>query len=192
MEIKTISQLEELNKVIPYKEDINEWYKVGDYFEQIKRTCRINNVNFDDCVVYVVNIFLDEQKNKYKNTAPVKCIIKHGSKWVDSSDDYCLITLTQDLYETYYRYNSIERIDFTLKNGWAQDRRAVNSNKIEHPNIKLFTTEKEAKEYIKEFKSKNNLHKYTEKLSRITTDIEILLKEKERLENLIKKYESNN
>ena len=191
MEIKAISQLEELNKVIPYKEDINEWYKVGDYFGQIKKTCKNNNINFDDCVVYVVNIFLDEQKNKYKNTTPVKCIIKHGSKWLDSSDDYCLVTLSQDLYETYYKYNFIERIDFTLKNGWAQDRHAVNTNKIDHPHIKLFTTEKEAKEYIKEFKNKNNLHKYKEKLSRITVDIEILMKEKERLENLIVTYESN-
>ena len=36
----------------------------------------------------------------------------------------------------------------------------------------------------------NDIIKHKEKLSRITADIEILLKEKEHLENLIKEYES--
>ena len=191
MQITDISQLEIINKVIPYKDNIDEWYSVGNYFDQIKETCKKDNVNFDNCIIYAVNIFLDESKNKYKNTTPVKCIVKHGSKWVDNTDDYCLLTIHQDLYETYYRFNSIERINDTLKNGWAQDRHATNNNRIEHLHIKLFTTEKDAKDYIKKYKYEHNLQKYSEQLNRINKDLEILQKEKTRLENLINKIKND-
>ena len=54
-----------------------------------------------------------------------------------------------------------------------------------------FVQKKEAYEYIDNYRKQNDVAKYKEKLSRITVDIEILMKEKERLENLIKENESN-
>ena len=190
MQITDISQLETLNKVIPYKDNINEWYNVGNYFEQIKKTCQNDNINFDNCIIYAVNIFLDKSKNKYKNIVPIKCIIKHGSKWVDNTDDYCLITIDQEIYELNYKFNCIERINSTLKNGWANDRNVIN-NKIEHLHIKLFTTENDAKNYIKKYKYEHNLQKYNEQLNRINNEIEILQKEKIKLEKLISKIVNN-
>ena len=37
---------------------------------------RWNNISNDYQTLYAVNIFLDKEKNKYKNTKPIPCIIQ--------------------------------------------------------------------------------------------------------------------
>ena len=191
MKITDIKQLEELNKIIPRKSNIDEWYSGAKLFDSLKHTCEVHGIKFDDCIIYAVNIFLDEQKNKYKNTRPLPCIIKYGSHFWDGDSNYCLLTIENDIWTKYYRYNCIEKIDDIILNGETPDK-GKPSYIHKFPNLVLFTSKKEAYDYIDRYKSDYDLIKYKEKLSRISNDIEILLKEKERLENLIANYESNN
>ncbi len=143
--------------------------------------------------LYVVNIFLDEKTNKYKNTKPIKCIVKYGAPCISNLDGYCLLTLGENIWTENYRYIWIDKIDEVLINGEYKDRGSlVYVHKF--PYLKLFTTYKEAYECIDEYKKQNNLTKYQEKLRRINNDIAILLNEKKRLETLINdiSHESNN
>ena len=160
-------------------------------FEPEKIIKSYNKKVSDYYILWVTNIFLDEGKNKYKNTKPIPCVIKYGSRWRDDDTNFCLITTEKDIWSEYYRYNCIDKIDEILSNGEALDRGSL-TYKHKFPNLRLFTTKKEAYEYIDEYRKQYDIKKYKEKLSRITTDIDILLKEKERLENLINNYESNN
>ena len=159
-------------------------------FEPEKIIKSYNKKVSDYYILWVTNIFLDEGKNKYKNTKPIPCVIKYGSRWRDDDTNFCLITTEKDIWSEYYRYNCIDKIDEILSNGEALDRGSL-TYKHKFPNLRLFTTKKEAYEYIDEYRKQYDIKKYKEKLSRITVDIDILLKEKERLENLIKEYESN-
>lgn len=160
-------------------------------FEPEKILKSYNKKVSDYYILWVANIFLDEDKNKYKNTKPIPCIIKYGSRWKDDDTNFCLITIEKDILSEYYAYNCIDKIDEILLNGEASDKGSL-TYKHKFPHLNLFTTKKEAYEYIDEYKNQHDLQKYKEKLNRITTDIEILTREKERLENLIKEYESNN
>lgn len=160
-------------------------------FEPEKIIKSYNKKVSDYYILWVTNIFLDEGKNKYKNTKPIPCVIKYGSRWRDDDTNFCLITTEKDIWSEYYRYNCIDKIDEILSNGEALDRGSL-TYKHKFPNLRLFTTKKEAYEYIDEYRKQYDIKKYKEKLSRITVDIDILLKEKERLENLINNYESNN
>jgi hypothetical protein len=160
-------------------------------FEPEKIIKSYNKKVSDYYILWVTNIFLDKDKNKYKNTKPLPCIIKYGSRWKDDDTNFCLITTEKDIWSEYYRYNCIDKIDEILSNGEALDRGSL-TYKHKFPNLRLFTTKKEAYKYIDEYRKQYDIKKYKEKLSRITTDIDILLKEKERLENLINNYESNN
>ena len=174
MRIINIEQIEKQNKIIN-NDSIN------------------NKVNIDDkdnYILWLTNIFLDEQKNKYRNTKPIPCVIKRGSRFNINDSNYCLFLLRQNIHNENYIYNIIEKIDEILLTGKAVDR--GNIKRIHSfPHLKLFTTKKEAYSYINDYKNQNNLKKYKEKLSRINTDIEILMKEKERLENLIIQIEEN-
>lgn len=150
----------------------------------------VNNQQVKDYyIIWATNIFLDENKNKYRNTKPIPCFIKYGSRWNDNDTNFCLITTENDIWSEYYRYNCIDKIDEILLNGEASDRGSL-TYKHKFPYLRLFTTKKEAYEYIDEYKKQHDLQKYKEKLNRITADIEILMKEKERLENLIATYET--
>ena len=191
MRVTDINQLIDLKKIIPKKENVDDWYSGNKYFDNLKHTCKKNNINFNDCIIYAVNIFLDKDKNKYKNTKPLPCIIKYGSHFWDGDSNFCLLTIENDIWTEHYRYNYIEKIDEILLNGEAFDRGSL-TYKHKFPYLRLFTTKKEAYEYIDNYRKQNDITKYKEKLFRITADIEILIKEKERLENLIKEYESNN
>lgn len=186
MKITDIRQLEELNKIIPRKPNIDEWYSGTKLFDSLKYTCKNHGIKFNDCIIYAVNIFLDEQKNKYKNTRPLPCIIKYGSHFWDGDSNYCLLTIENDIWTKYYRYNCIEKIDDIILNGETPDK-GKPSFIHKFPNLVLFTNEKEAKEYIKQFKYNHNLKKYTERLHRINNEIDILTKEKNELEKLINK-----
>lgn len=141
-------------------------------------------------VLYAVNIFLNKCKNKYKNTKPIPCIIKKGGRFVDDDGHYCLITIEQDIWSDYFRYNHLDRIDEILINGEVQDRGGRFVHKF--PDLLIFTTKKEAYEYIDKYKRIHDVEKHKEKLSRINKDIEILINEKQRLEKLIASYEGNN
>ena len=171
MRVTNIKQLEELHKIIT-----NDDFKVKDE---------------DNHILWVTNIFLDEQKNKYRNTKPIPCVIKRGSRFNINDSNYCLFVLEHNIWKTAScKYNIIEKIDEILIKGKAEDRGYLGYIH-KFPNLRLFTTKKEAYAYIDKYQSENDLKKYKEKLSRITNDIEILLKEKERLENLIKQIEEN-
>jgi len=146
------------------------------------------NIYAEYNILYAVNIFLDTEKNKYKNTKSIPCIIKEGGRYVEDEGHYCFITLNQDLWSEYFRYNHIDRIDEVLLHGEVSDRGGRFVHKF--PYFVLFTTKTEAYEYIDEYKRNHDLIKHKEKLTRINKDIEILMKEKERLENLIKEYEA--
>lgn len=165
---------------------------IGDLlgFEPEKVIKSYNKKVSDYYILWVINIFLDKDKNKYKNTKPLPCVIKYGSRWRDDDTNFCLITTEKDIWSEYYRYNCIDKIDEILLNGEALDRGSL-TFKHKFPNLKLFTTKKEAYECIDNYKKQNDIIKYKEKLSRITTDINILIKEKERLEILIKQIEEN-
>ena len=172
MRIKNINELLEFNppKIVNY---INS-----------------KNIYAEYNILYAVNIFLDIEKNKYKNTKPIPCIIKEGGRYVEDEGHYCFITLNQDLWSEHFRYNHIDRIDEVLLHGEVSDRGSL-TYVHKFPYFSLFTTKTEAYEYIDEYKRNHDLIKHKEKLSRINTDIEILLKEKQRLEELISNYESN-
>ena len=159
-------------------------------FEPEKVLKSYNKKVSDYYILWVTNIFLDKDKNKYKNTKPLPCIIKYGSRWRDDDTNFCLITTEKDIWSEYYRYNCIDKIDEILSNGEALDRGSL-TYKHKFPYLRLFTTKKEAYEYIDNYRKQNDITKHKEKLSRITADIEILMKEKERLENLIKQIKEN-
>lgn len=159
-------------------------------FEPEKVIKSYNKKVSDYYILWVTNIFLDKDKNKYKNTKPLPCVIKYGSRWRDDDTNFCLITTEKDIWSEYYRYNCIDKIDEILSNGEALDRGSL-TYKHKFPYLRLFTTKKEAYEYIDNYRKQNDITKHKEKLYRITADIEILMKEKERLENLIKQIEEN-
>jgi len=152
----------------------------------IKNKLIVNDVNqnIDDYTIFAVNIFLDKIKNKYKNVTPISCYIKKGSNYSFNDNGFCLKTINKDIYSEQYRYHHIDKIDDILEHGETLDRGSL-TYVHKFPELKLFTTKKEAYDYIDSYKRKNNLIKYKEKLLRINNDIEILLNEKKRLENLI-------
>ena len=172
MRIKNINELLEFN---PSKVYMGRW----------------NSISNDYQTLYAVNIFLDKEKNKYKNTQPIPCIIQYGGRYIDDEGHYCLITLSQDLWTEHFRYNYIDRIDEVLLHGEVNARGSL-TYMHKFPYFVLFTTKTEAYEYIDEYKRNHDLIKHKEKLTRINKDIEILLNEKERLESLIANYENNN
>ena len=118
-------------------------------FEPEKIIKSYNKKVSDYYILWVTNIFLDEGKNKYKNTKPIPCVIKYGSRWRDDDTNFCLITTEKDIWSEYYRYNCIDKIDEILSNGEALDRGSL-TYKHKFPNLRLFTTKKEAYEYIDE------------------------------------------
>lgn len=135
-------------------------------------------------ILYAVNIFLDKEKNKYKNTKPIPCVIKIGGRYIEDNNHYCLITTEHDIWSEHFKYNYLDRIDEILLN-------ANDSKPYKWPYLAIYTTKKEAYEHIDKYRLKYDIEKYKEKLSRINSDIEILLKEKQRLEKLIINYENN-
>lgn len=180
MQINKIEQLENANKIIP---KINEWYSGINYIENLKQTCSNANVDFNNCIIYAVNIFLDKHKNKYKNVKPLKCVIKHGDKFYDHfNNTYCLILLEHDIWTKNFRYSYVRKINDVLNN-------IENS---EFPNLALYTTKLEAYNHIDNYRKENDLNKHKERLSRINIDLKILTEEKQKLEKIIKEYESNN
>lgn len=213
MEYKSLQELINDNKIIDNQQAKIFYDSRKGYTTQIHSFEEKNNLPEDHYILYITQIFLNKNKNKYQNTKPLKCVIyknrygkyiKPGDCYIET-DFYSLQTLDGDLHDWSSSYDDINDIETVFLTGESREARynseyskrgvenavyQLSSYTKKINPIHIFDNKKEAIEYINNFKEKQNLIKYNGELSDINYELNKLLKKKKELEDKIQKIQN--
>lgn len=191
MEITNIQQLIDLDKVYKGKRvSLSTIQKLGEngYSDP------------EHYIVYATNIFLTKGRTKnaatkYKNNKVFPCIVKIGTEYSETqhpdTGDYSLLVVGGfDIWDEYYRHSGLNFFEKILSEHRqphihrytdSKGKPQVIINYDEWPHLHVFTTKKEAEDYIKDFRGNKDVTKFKTRLKEIDKQISELQSERQKV-----------